>query len=263
MLTVLLRTAVCALLVSSIAGFGQRKSVPPAASAAARPIQIVVDATHAPEKILHAQLQIPVAPAQGLVTLVYPKWIPGEHGPTGPINDVTGIEFYANGQRLTWKRDLDEMFALHVNVPASVSTLEARLDLLLPAPAEGFSSGASATAQLDMVSWNQLVLYQSQPGKHSDDISITASLRLPVDWHYGTALPLDNEGNGQINFRTISLTTLVDSPVLTGRHFRRIPLTPEGPIQHYLDIAADSEAAANHLARHTTLKPADGKLPSN
>src|SRR5205823_12259792 len=110
MLTLLQRTAACVLLVASIAGFGQRKSAPPASSVPSRPIQIVVDATHAPEKILHAQLQIPVAPAQGQVTLVYPKWIPGEHGPTGPINDVTGIEFYANGQRLTWKRDLEEMF---------------------------------------------------------------------------------------------------------------------------------------------------------
>ncbi|HEV2987697.1 MAG TPA: M61 family peptidase [Candidatus Angelobacter sp.] len=242
MLTLFQRTAVCVLLV--VAGFGQRKSEPVAAPAS-RPIQIVVDATHAPEKILHAQLQIPVVSAQGRVTLVYPKWIPGEHAPTGPINDVTGIEFYGNGQRLTWRRDLDEMFALHVNVPASVSTVEAHLDLLLPAPAEGFSSGASATAQLDMVSWNQMVLYQ--PGKHSDDISITASLRIPADWHYGTALPVDHESNGQINFRTVSLTTLVDSPVLTGRHFRRIPLTPDGPIQHYLDVAADSEAALQWL----------------
>ncbi|HEV3316735.1 MAG TPA: M61 family peptidase, partial [Candidatus Angelobacter sp.] len=241
MMSLFQRTAVCALLVSSIAGFGQRKSAQPVAAAPAQPIRITVDATHAPEKILHAQLQIPVTATQGRVTVVYPKWIPGEHGPTGPIVDLTGLQFYANGQRLAWRRDLVEMFAFHVNVPAGVSTLEARLDLVLPAPAEGFSSGASATSQLDMVSWNQLVLYQ--PGRHTDDISVTASLKIPADWHYGTALPVDNEGAGQINFRTVSLTTLVDSPVLTGRHFRRIPLTPEGPIQHYLDMASDSDAA--------------------
>src|SRR5205807_4246511 len=118
-----------------------------------------------------------------------------EHAPTGPLNDLTGIEFYGNGQRLTWARDLEEMFTLHVNVPASVSTLEARVDLVLSAPPEGFSSGASATAQLDMVSWNQMVLYP--PGKHSDDIPITASLRIPAGWHYGTALPVDNEGSNR------------------------------------------------------------------
>ncbi len=241
MMTLFQRTAWCALFVISIAGFGQRKPASSAAPASPRPIQIVVDATHAPEKVLHAQLQIPVTPVQGQVTLVYPKWIPGEHAPTGPVNDLTGIEFYGNGQRLTWRRDLEEMFTLHVNVPASVSTLEARVDLVLPAPPEGFSSGASSTAQLDMVSWNQMVLYP--PGKHSDDIPFTASLRIPAGWHYGTALPVDGEANGQINFRTVSLTTLVDSPVLTGRHFRHIPLTPEGPIQHFLEIAADGDAA--------------------
>src|SRR5437879_7005512 len=101
MLTLLQRTAACVALVGSIAVFGQRKSAPPTASAAARPIQIVVDATHAPEKILHAQLQIPVAPAQGQVTLVYTKWIPGEHGPTRPINNVTSMKFYANRQSMT------------------------------------------------------------------------------------------------------------------------------------------------------------------
>jgi len=113
----------------------------------------MVDATHAPEKILHAQMEIPVA--AGEVKLVFPKWIPGEHGPTGPITDVTGLQFSANGKRLNWRRDLDEMYTVHITVPQGVSTLEAKLDLVMPAPPEGFSSGASATTQLDMLSWNQ------------------------------------------------------------------------------------------------------------
>src|ERR1700694_1974063 len=108
------RTVLCVLLASSIAGLGQRRSAQPAASAPLQPIRITVDATHAPEKILHAQLQIPVTPNQGRVTVVYPKWIPGEHAATGPIGDLTGVHFYANGQRLTWSRALVEMFAFHV-----------------------------------------------------------------------------------------------------------------------------------------------------
>lgn len=218
-----------------IAVFGQAK--PKAATV--MPTQISVDATHAPEKILHAQLEIPVAP--GPLKLVYPKWIPGEHGPTGPIVDLTGVEFFANGQRLTWRRDLADMYMFHLNVPPGVSTLEARLDLVLPAPPEGFSSGASATSQLDVISWNQLVLYQD--GKKSDDVQFTATLKLPQGWHYGTALPVASEDSGQISFKTVSLTELVDSPVLAAKHFRRIPLTPEGPIQHFIDMGSDSDAA--------------------
>src|SRR5262249_23668251 len=42
-----------------------------------------------------------------------------------------------------------------------------------------------------------------------------------------------------------SLTTLVDSPVLTGRHYRRIELSPGSTPAHYLDVAADTEEALN------------------
>jgi predicted metalloprotease with PDZ domain len=244
-MTRFLKTAmICAVLAGSLSAFSQKKPAPAAGTIPlppAPPIRLMVDATHAPEKILHAQMQIPVAP--GPLKLVYPKWIPGEHGPTGPIADLTGLQFFANGQRLSWRRDLDDMYTFHVTVPAGVTMLEVRMDTVLPAPAEGFSSGASSTAQLDMVSWNQVLLYPQ--GRHTDEIMFTASLKLPDGWHYGTALPLESESeNGtRISFRTVSLTTLVDSPVLSGRHFRRIPLTPEGPIQHYLDMAADSDAA--------------------
>ena len=213
------RMALLVLCLGSLATFAQKRQPQPAATAPAQPIKLTVDATHAPEKILHAQLQIPVAP--GEVKLVFPKWIPGEHGPTGPIADLTGLKFFANGQRLNWRRDLDEMYTIHVTVPAGVSTLDANLDLVMPAPPEGFSSGASATTQLNMLSWNQVVLYVAD--RHSDNIPVSASLKLPAGWHYGTALPVAGESGGQINFEQVSLTTLVDSPVLAGAHFRRIP----------------------------------------
>ncbi|HLY91905.1 MAG TPA: PDZ domain-containing protein [Candidatus Angelobacter sp.] len=228
------------LFLSALFAFAQKRQPPPAANAApAAPIKLTVDATHAPEKILHAQLQIPVT--AGEVKLVFPKWIPGEHGPTGPITDLTGLKFFANGQRLAWRRNLDEMYEFDVNVPQGVTTLEATLDLVMPAPPEGFSSGASATTQLVMVSWNQVLLYPF--GKKTDDIPIIASLKLPAGWKYGTPLPVSGEAGGAINFQQVSLTTLIDSPVLAGAHFRRIALTPEGPIQHYIDEVADGDAA--------------------
>ncbi len=233
---VISRAVLCVLILTAIAGFSQ---VNLSSSSSSQATRLTVDATHAPQKILHAQLQIPVS--SGPLTLVYPKWIPGEHGPTGPVVDLTGLEFSANGQRLTWRRDLTDMYTFHLTVPQGVSTLEAKLDAVLPAPPEGFSSGASATSNLDVLSWNQLVLYQ--PGRNTDEIAFSATLRIPQGWHYGTALAVENESGSQINFRTTSLTQLIDSPVLMGSHFRRIPLTPEGPIQHYIDMASDSDAA--------------------
>ena len=239
MTTFLRRAVLLCLLLNCDAAFAQkgRTAAPPAPPA--QTIKLSVDATRAPEKLLHATMQIPVKP--GLLTLAYPKWIPGEHGPTGPIADLTGLQFYAGSQRLTWQRDLAEMYSIKVNIPQGASTLEARLDMVLPAPPEGFSSGASTTTQLALVSWNQVVLYPAE--SNSDDITVTASLKLPSGWHYDTALIVAGDSGNDINFRPVSLTKLVDSPVLAGAHFRRIALTPEGPIQHYIDAAADGDAA--------------------
>jgi hypothetical protein len=61
-------------------------------------ITISVDATHAPRKIFHASLRIPAS--AGDLTLYYPKWIPGEHAPDGPVVDLAGLFFKANRQAL-------------------------------------------------------------------------------------------------------------------------------------------------------------------
>src|SRR5262249_44945562 len=191
------RAVFLCLLLSGGAAFAQkgRAAAPPAPPA--QTIKLSVDATRAPEKLLHATMQIPVRP--GLLTLAYPKWIPGEHGPTGPIADLTGLQFYAGSQRLTWQRDLAEMYSIKVNIPQGATTLEARLDMVLPAPPEGFSSGASTTTQLALVSWNQVLLYPAD--YNSDDITVTASLKLPSGWHYDTALIVAGDSGNDINFR--------------------------------------------------------------
>jgi predicted metalloprotease with PDZ domain len=235
-------TYVFAICLISLTTLAQKKKAAPAPTPAApaAPIKLMVDATRAPQKILHAQMQIPVQ-GKGEIVLVYPKWIPGEHGPTGPITDLIGLEFSAGGQRVAWRRDLKEMFTFHVTPPAGTTILEARLDLVMPAPPEGFSSGASATTQLAMLSWNQAVLYPE--GVNSDDVQVAASLKLPAGWHYGTALPVAGESGQEINFKPVSLTTLVDSPVLAGAHFRRVPLASADGIPHSIDMVSDGDAA--------------------
>ena len=66
-------------------------------------ITLNVDATQASRNVLHTKLTIPVAP--GPMTLFYPKWIPGEHTPTGPINDLVGLRLTGNGKSIPWRRD--------------------------------------------------------------------------------------------------------------------------------------------------------------
>jgi len=209
------------------------------AQTAAAPIRLRVDASQAPQKLLHVHMEIPVQGAA--VTLYYPEWIPGEHMPDGPIIQVAGMKFRGGGKAIAWRRDLVEMFSIHVDVPSGVSLLEADFDFLLSGPATGFSAGASATASLDVLSWNQVLMYPK--GMPAKEIIFAPSLRLPVDWKFGTALPIAKQEGATIEFAPVALTTLVDSPVLSGRYYRAIQLTPGQTPSHEIDIAADSAAA--------------------
>ena len=209
-------------------------------SAFALPMTLRVDETEAPRKIYHVELNIPAAP--GPVTLFYPKWIPGDHAPSGPVNDLAGLSISAAGRSLIWKRDSVELFAFHIDVPQGASSVDVKLDFLSPAE-NGANSSVSATSELAIVTWNPLILYPR--GLASDDLEITAQLRLPEDWKFGTALPVAKTNGGSVEFKTVSLTTLIDSPVLAGLHFRRIDLSPGAMPAHYLDIAADTEDALN------------------
>ena len=150
-----------------------------AAQAAAPTVSLSVDATAAPRKIFHARLSIPASP--GTLTLYYPKWIPGEHGPTGPIQDLAGLRFMANGQLLEWRRDLLDGWTFHVEVPQGVSAVEAQLDFISPTGHEGiYTGGQSATAKMAILSWNALLLYPA--GWTADELKYQARLELPEGW---------------------------------------------------------------------------------
>src|SRR5438876_9703997 len=207
----------------------------------AAPMAVHVDATEAARKIYHVQLAIPASP--GPLTLFYPKWIPGEHAPTGPITDLGGLQISSGGQNVSWKRDSIEMFAFHINVPQHASSVDVKLDFYATPEGAGFSSAASTTSEVAILNWNQMVLYPR--GMASDDVEVTAQVRLPEDWKFGTALPVARRTGNTVEFKTVSLTTLVDSPVLAGRHFRRIELSPGTTPAHYMEIAADSDEALN------------------
>jgi len=209
-----------------------------ATARAADTVKLTVDMTGAPRHLVHASMLIPAKP--GPLTLRYPKWLPGEHGPTGPIKDLAGIYVKADGKDIGWTRDPKDMFAFEVQVPAGASEVEASLDLLIPAQAEGFSSGASATEKLALLSWNQVVLYPAGIGGHA--IQYEAVLKLPPGWRFGTALPVKSRQSTEIAFEPVSLTTLVDSPVLAGEFLRTVVLDDRPGRRVVIDMAADAEA---------------------
>src|SRR5215472_5953005 len=149
------RGSACCLLIllSTVSLFGK---TPPST------ITLAVDASDAPRKIFHAKLTIPVTSSSSELKLYYPKWIPGEHGPTGPIQNLTGLKFTANGQELKWRRDLQDGWTFHVEVPAGVTIVHAALEFASPAGHDGegiYTGGATATAKLALLDWHTVLLY--------------------------------------------------------------------------------------------------------
>jgi predicted metalloprotease with PDZ domain len=202
-------------------------------------VKLRVDATDAPRRLFHVQISMPARP--GAMTLLYPEWIPGEHGPTGPISNLVSLRVQGGGKTIAWKRDSVNMYAFHVDVPAGVSSLDVGFDFIAPPDAEGFSSGASTTSELAVINWNQLLLYPQ--GVSADDWQLQATLKVPNGWRYGTALPIQRESGNEIEFKPAALTTMIDSPVSTGAHYKTFDLGTEQGISHYLHVAADSDRA--------------------
>jgi predicted metalloprotease with PDZ domain len=218
------------------------------------PIQITADLSDAPRKLYHAEIDIPVTP--GPVSLTTPKWIPGNHRPTGPVDDITGVVFTANGKVLPWRRDEEDLYEFHVTVPAGVTTLHAHLDCIVT---------ARISQKLAVLEWEKLLLYPANtPVK---EIAIQPSVKVPAGWGIGTALtPTDgydpqNPKGGTTHFAATTVEQLEDSPVITGQYFHEFALAPEITPKHYIDVVADAPEDAqlrpallvelNNLVRET------------
>jgi len=230
-------------------------SSPLSVVAAGPPIALDVDATDAPRKVFHVRETIPAAP--GKVTLVYPKYIPGEHGPTGPIADLVGLKVSSGGKPVPWRRQPKEMWAFDVDVPEGAGSLDLTFDYVAAADA-----WTTATPQLAVVNWWSVMLYPQVP--QANELVFAPSLKLPAGWQHATSLhparavaaasrasssaaasgrdSLGDAGDS-IVFAPVSLVTLIDSPVLAGAHFKTVDLTPGQTPGHWLHIAGDSAAS--------------------
>lgn len=202
------------------------------------PILITADLSDAPRKVYHADIDIPVTP--GTVSLTTPEWIPGNHRPTGPVSDITGVVFTANGKPLTWRRDDQDLYQYHVTVPAGVTTLHAHLDCIVT---------ARVSQRLAVLEWEKLLLYPANtPVKN---IAVQPSVTVPKGWGIGTALtPTDgydpqHPQGGTTHFAVTNVEQLQDSPVITGQYFREFALAPDVTPKHYIDVVSDSPEDSN------------------
>lgn len=229
-------------------------------------VVLAVDATDLDHRVLRIQQSLPVA-GPGRLTLLYPRFLPGTHGPYGDVSALSGLKIEAGGQTLAWTRDTVDAFAFHVEVPVGVKRLELQFQHLSPL---NFSQGRpTLTRALLGVQWNQALLYPA--GHFASRIRFEPRLKLPEGWRQASALrgadgQVPQPGpDGWVRYAPVSLETLVDSPLFAGPHLRRIELDPPGTPQPVaLNILADEagqlEATPQQIDAHRALVQQSDKL---
>jgi len=226
----------------------------PAAKDEAYPgvIKLHVDATDIDRRLIQVRQTIPVS-GPGPLILFYPQWIPGQHGPVGPVANVGGLTFTANGQRLEWVRNTVQPWAYQIEVPAGVSEVDVAFQWLTPI--EGAQGRVVVTPEMLNIQWEKALLYPA--GYYSRQITFQPTLKLPQGWNYGVALDTVSFENGLATFAPITLEHLADSPVFAGAHYRQIDLDPGGRSPVRLNVVADTakmlEATDEHIQLHRNL----------
>jgi len=203
------------------------------------PIQITADLSDAPRKLYHAEIDLPVT--AGPLTLTTPQWIPGNHRPTGPVDEITGVVFSVNGKPLAWRRDDVDLYQFHLVVPEGVTTLHAHLDCIVT---------RRLSQKLAVLEWEKLLLYPANTPVR--EIPIQPSLIVPAGWGIGTALTPIGDGpypvpaNGATtHYAATNVEQLQDSPVITGEYFHEFPLAPTITPKHFIDVVSDNPEDSN------------------
>ncbi len=215
-------------------------------------IGIEVDATDIDRRIVSVRQTIPVA-GPGPLTLLYPLWIPGNHGPVGPVDDIADLRITADGQALPWVRHTVETNAFQVEVPAGVSSVDVSFKWLTPI--DGNQGRVVVTDEMLNIQWEKALLYPA--GYDHSGITFRPSLRLPAGWSYGVALETESFADGLATFAPISLEHLADSPVFAGAHHRTYDLDPGGRSPVRMRVVADDPemlaATDDHIELHRNL----------
>ena len=259
------RAALAALLSSCIATAAAAQIVPPQNSKpvptakvdtipAARDIpypgtlQLTIDASDVTRAIFRIHETVPVAQAGDFV-LLFPKWVPGGHSPRNDIKNATGFRFTAGGRELKWVRDTLDVYAFHVAVPQGVSSID--VDFQYVSPTADNQGRTMMTPDMESIEPISTSLYPA--GYYVRQIPIQASVIVPTGWKIATALRPSRQAGNRFDYPVTSYEILLDSPMIAGAHYRRVPLSPDVS----LDVIADNEAelaiTPEQLAAHRRL----------
>jgi len=206
-----------------------------------------IDATDTQRGIFRVKQTIPVAKS-GHMVLLYPKWLQGKHGPRGEIEKLTGLQIRANGKPVAWKRDPVDVFAFHIDVPAGAKKLD--LEFQFASATSGDQGRIVMTPAMMSLQFNSMSLYPA--GYFVRRIPVQARVKYPDGWSAASGLPSKATGSTYAYEKT-NYEVLVDSPVLAGRYYRPIELSPRVTLDVFADSPEELEAKPEQIDAHKRL----------
>lgn len=203
-------------------------------------MQITVDATELPKKLLHSKISLNLSGDS--TSLIFPKWIPGIHGPRGSIQNLGGFQVDdRNGKSVRWERDWKEIYRFFV-YPDKEEEYNVSMTYICNQPSVNSSAVDSyGYPTIGVICWNTVVVYPE--GVSVRDITVDLKLILPKGWDFGTALPFDKKQGDTIFFKTVSFQELIDMPLIAAEYFRTVKITSTDLADYYIHLAAHDESA--------------------
>jgi predicted metalloprotease with PDZ domain len=212
-------------------------------------MRLEVDATDTERAIFRVKQSIPVAQGATTLTLLYPQWLPGKHGPRGALAELAGLKFTAAGKTLKWERDPVDVYAFHITLPAGTKTVDADYQFL--SPNRDSEGRIVVTPEMMNVQWEQVSLYPA--GYFTRQIKIKPSITLPQGWTGVAALDGAKVSGNRIDYAEVDYETFVDSPLFAGVHYRKWDLGNKVTLNVWGDAAKNLEAKPEHIAAHKAL----------
>lgn len=195
-------------------------------------IALDVDASDVVTGAMRVIETIPVAQGTQRLTLLSPRWLPGKHGPRGPLAELTGLTFTAaDGTALRWRRDPVAVEAFHVDLPAGTREIVAKF--IYTSPLRDAEGRVAVTREISNLQWETVSLYPA--GHYVRQIRVRPTVRFPANWSVFTALEGQKASAGRTAFAETDYETLIDSPIFAGAYAQRFDLGRNVA----LDVVAD------------------------
>jgi predicted metalloprotease with PDZ domain len=213
-----------------------------------------IDATDTLRGVYQVTQTVPVATGTNRLTLLFPQWLPGNHGPRGPLAELTDVTFAANGEPLRWKRDPVEPNAFHVDLPAGTSAVVAKY--IHTSPLLASEGRITMTQEMLNLQWEKMSLYPA--GHYVRQIKVRPSVTLPQGWTAAVALDGQQQQGNRWSWGETNYEVLVDSPIFAGKHYRKWDIGEPGRQKVTLHGFSDkpeqiAAAKPEHIALHRNL----------